>query len=61
MKGFIEVTYDGNKIIINVSEIQIISKKATTGEAKLYVRGWGEIIVNESYEEVKQKIAEASK
>lgn len=62
VKGFIEVTYEGQKYCVNVRYI-IRFHKSSQGTV-IYLRGNGAfsvLPVEESYEEVKAKIIEASK
>lgn len=62
MKGFIEVTYEGQKYCVNVR--YIIRFNSTPSGAVLHLRGngsFGVLPVQESYDTIKKKITDASK
>lgn len=63
MKGFIEVTEDGRKVLINVNKIVSIMQQGAVTCIALDVSGkhQGFLDAKESYEEIKNLIVEATK
>jgi len=61
MKGFIEVTIEGQKYCVNVSYI-IRFNKVPSNKTVLYLRGncsFSVLAVNESYDEIRARITKA--